>query len=156
MNYTVFELQIICMFIVGVLIPFVWIGIARLHKIKYLLIVILLGLIYLGGRLAVDNFQIIYCSQQINLLTRAIASYQQLESNSQDTPLPRSLGQLVPKYIPALPKCPAAGKDTYTKSYHPDYYFDTYKLYCSGSHHGFFKRMKNTPYYDAKRGRVIF
>lgn len=48
---------------------------------------------------------------------------------------PTSLQRLVPKYMLELPICPAAGEDTYSKSFQSASKPDYYTLSCKGGHH---------------------
>jgi tetratricopeptide (TPR) repeat protein len=48
---------------------------------------------------------------------------------------PTSLGELVPKYLDALPACPAAGKDTYSNTYESARMPDAFSVRCGGSAH---------------------
>lgn len=47
-----------------------------------------------------------------------------------------ALRRLVPRYLQTLPVCPAAGEDTYSRTYTEDHGLDGYLFWCSGSHHG--------------------
>lgn len=48
---------------------------------------------------------------------------------------PQRLEQLTPIYIKEIPRCPAAGKDTYSLNYHRFTDPDDFGLCCSGSYH---------------------
>lgn len=91
------------------------------------------------------------CSSNIKNLGTALEMY--AEDNSGR--FPNSLSKLVPEYLKYLPKCPGAGKDTYSESYisrtKPDYF----KLYCSGNYHKKCNVPPNYPQYDSGKGLII-
>ncbi len=72
------------------------------------------------------------CDRNINkILAPAIFRYSIDHANS----LPKSLSLLVPKYLDAVPQCPAAGIDGYLKGYAVQN-DGNYSLFCKG-HPGF-------------------
>lgn len=50
-------------------------------------------------------------------------------------PRVRGLDAVVPRYMDALPTCPAAAKDTYSATYLAGEGPDAFLLWCSGGHH---------------------
>ena len=70
---------------------------------------------------------------------------------------PQKLGDLVPKYLKELPKCPTAGKDTYSESYvvnntpHPQ----LFTMCCSGKNHSKEELGENLPSYNSTAGLVL-
>lgn len=48
---------------------------------------------------------------------------------------PASLSQITPDYLKSIPKCPAAGIDTYSDSYAASANQDAYSFFCSGCNH---------------------
>lgn len=64
---------------------------------------------------------------------------------------PEALGKLVPKYLQSVPKCPSAGRDTYSSSWRlaggEGFYF-----HFSGSHHLAAGLKANQPTFDARNG----
>ena len=71
------------------------------------------------------------CYSAMALIDDAIARY----SKDHKGNYPKSLDALVPKYLKKIPKCPIAGRDTYSKSYKmiskPSMYF----FCCQGKNH---------------------
>jgi hypothetical protein len=61
---------------------------------------------------------------------------------------PKSLGQLLPNYLARIPKCPSAGRDTYTSSLQVASHPDNFTVYCSGNNHSWAKAPANYPEYD--------
>lgn len=68
---------------------------------------------------------------------------------------PDSLGKLTPGYLRMLPTCPAAGKDTYTKSYTSATEPDVFTVYCSGHHHRASGIPADHPSYSSTRGLTV-
>ncbi len=64
---------------------------------------------------------------------------------------PPSLSELVAKsYLGTIPKCPSAGKDTYSASYtHSAKYF---KIYCAGNAHKLLGLPPNRPAFNSEIG----
>ena len=70
----------------------------------------------------------------------------------------KSLSELGANYLPAVPRCPATGKDTYSTTlkvgrsapHNPGDYVEYYYFECSGSHTG--AKPASGPCYDSVRG----
>lgn len=79
------------------------------------------------------------CLANLHKISLALEMY----STDHDGHYPRSLSDVVPKYLSEVPLCPSAGYDTYTSGFeqgkdspHNRYgYQDFYYLSCSGHHH---------------------
>ena len=54
-----------------------------------------------------------YCGGNLKTLATACEMY----STDNVGLYPKSLDGLMPKYLPAIPPCPGAGQDTYTRTY---------------------------------------
>lgn len=82
---------------------------------------------------------------------------QALETYRYDTrsPYPMSLAQLVPDYLPALPSCPSAGRDTYSSNYGTLQNPDAYTFYCAGSHHAEAGVAPDNPERNVVNGSVV-
>ena len=65
---------------------------------------------------------------------------------------PKSLKQLVPKYLLSIPPCPAAGKETYSSSYTSATYPDSYTFYCKGHYHSGVGVGQDKPDYSSTSG----
>jgi hypothetical protein len=63
---------------------------------------------------------------------------------------PKTLAELVPDYLQAIPTCPAAGSDTYSSTYKASTGPDRFELACSGNHHK--QRRDNLPAYNSVAG----
>lgn len=62
---------------------------------------------------------------------------------------PERLSQIVPKYLGAMPSCPAAEADTYTDGYEWNDDPDAFTIHCSGSNHTPIGLGENEPYYSS-------
>lgn len=65
---------------------------------------------------------------------------------------PDSLKDLIPEFMDKLPECPAAGKETYSKSYSTGPNNVTYRMYCIGHHHKEAGLERDFPLYTSKGG----
>ena len=71
---------------------------------------------------------------------------------------PRNLNQLIPKYLPKLPECPAAGRMTYRADFGPNAAGNArhaeayYVLECAGENHVGLGVAPNYPAYDTNNG----
>lgn len=69
---------------------------------------------------------------------------------------PKSLKQITPNYLKAIPTCPAAGKDTYSSSYamtmQPR---DFYSFCCKGKNHASLGIPADYPKYDSSKGITV-
>jgi len=81
------------------------------------------------------------CLTNLSRISLALATY----ARGHDHQVPRKLKELVPKYIPKLPVCPAARKDTYLATYKTDKDLEGYKLFCEGHFHAKMGVPKNAP-----------
>lgn len=64
-------------------------------------------------------------------------------------PTERSLRAVVPGYLKTFPTCPAAGEDTYSRTYTTETCPASYLFWCSGNHHGDLH-----PGYDSIQGSI--
>ena len=73
---------------------------------------------------------------------------------------PSGLSSLTPKYLKAIPECPAAGSVTYKLTLGPNapsnehHFEDYYHVQCTGEHHGSVSVPSNYPQYDAVHGLI--
>lgn len=88
------------------------------------------------------------CRQNLMLLGRACEMYRTDHKNP-----PKSLALLKNTYVKAIPPCPAAGKDTYSKSYKLLKH-GNYRLHCAGHFHKKQGYKRNFPAYDSAKGSV--
>ena len=66
---------------------------------------------------------------------------------------PRSLAELVPQYVISLPKCPAAGADTYSSGLATASQPDIFSLQCTGNFHHKARQPINCPqYFNCSQG----
>lgn len=75
-------------------------------------------------------------------------------ASNNDGKLPKTLGDLTPKILEAVPKCPETGKPTYEdKGYkHKQGDPGRYTVFCFGAAHGDVGVGLNQPYYDSLYG----
>lgn len=67
---------------------------------------------------------------------------------------PPNLSYLIPKYIKAIPTCPAAKRDTYSGSYQVSLDSESFTFFCSGNNHPAIKAGPNLPMYNSNTGLV--
>lgn len=67
---------------------------------------------------------------------------------------PANMAMLKPKYLKDIPTCPAAGKDTYSRSYVVSSGAQAFTVYCNGSYHSNMKIPMNYPQYDSHEGMI--
>jgi hypothetical protein len=92
--------------------------------------------------------QLTACETNLKMLSSALEMY----STDNSGRYPEKLSQLLPDYMYKIPICPAAGKDTYSKSYSSKINPDYYKFYCSGYNHSALSVPPNYPQFDSTRG----
>lgn len=83
------------------------------------------------------------CSANLKTIASAIEVYAADNGHRH----PPSLAPLVPRYLPAIPTCPAAQTDTYTESYASSDDPAAFTLFCSGHNHA----DPDTPRYHARK-----
>ena len=99
-----------------------------------------------GGGSAVDQ-----CRRNLTALAVAIELHRADEANAYR--LPRTLGDLLGKDgLSAIPTCPAAGCDTYTAGYKPDFANETFSLSCCGQAHRSAGLLADNPRYEQRYG----
>lgn len=86
------------------------------------------------------------CSEHLGTLANALDRW----GAAKEGQLPERLEQLVPEVLEKLPQCPAAGQDTYLRSYRRTE--DGYRLFCQGRHHRAFGVAQDQPSYDSVSG----
>jgi len=67
---------------------------------------------------------------------------------------PHTMEKLVPDYLKLIPTCPAAGTDTYAKSYTYTTIPDRYTMFCSGHYHENAGLKENHPQYNSVEGLI--
>ena len=72
------------------------------------------------------------CQAHLQALRTAVELY----ARDSEGRVPLELSRLVPRYLQALPTCPAADKDTYSPGYLPRGSRDGFDLACRGFYHG--------------------
>ena len=82
---------------------------------------------------------------------RIIATSLELWSTYHAGHYPDKLSQLLPQQLRFIPRCRAAGKDTYSVTYKPSRNHQDFSLSCSGDHHHL---GQGKPYYDHQTGRA--
>ena len=60
---------------------------------------------------------------------------------------PRNLSALAPEYLPVIPTCPAARRDSYSSGYQVACNPDNYSFCCSGDNHAAANLKANCPRY---------
>lgn len=63
---------------------------------------------------------------------------------------PAALSEMKPKYFSAVPTCPAAGGDSYSRGYSVFINPNAFVIFCAGHHHP--QLQANFPRYDSKNG----
>jgi hypothetical protein len=103
------------------------------------------------------------CVENCRCIGQALEMYATDNNHS----YPDKLELLVPKYIAAIPKCPAAKKDTYSNVYRVDNRVYAYTFCCQGKNHiyyppitikyvPFFRSLSNQedrPWYNSYNGQ---
>jgi prepilin-type N-terminal cleavage/methylation domain-containing protein len=112
------------------------------------IIAALASLIFPNIRKAMDKGRLSGC--QSNL--RALATQLQLYANDNETKYPSTLTILIPKYIRAIPECPAAAIDTYTAGYATSIEQTVFTICCKGKNHELTNLGEDEPYYDMVSG----
>lgn len=87
-----------------------------------------------------------------NFNCKKIGTALEMYSTDNSGHYPKSLTQLEPKYLPSIPPCPAAGKETYCSSYTSNTHPDSYTFYCKGHYHSGAGVGQDKPYYSSTSG----
>ncbi len=92
------------------------------------------------------------CESNLRTISNAIEMY----STDHKGKYPEKLNELVPDYLPKIPRCPSAGKDTYSPSYllKKEGSGESYNLFCLGSNHTASGLGKDFPRYEYSLGTV--
>lgn len=99
-----------------------------------------------AGGSAVDQ-----CRRNLLALSQAIELFRADEAHGYR--LPENLSDLVGEGgLARIPDCPAAGRDTYTAGYKPDFGNETFTLCCKGEAHKMAGMRPNNPRYDPRYG----
>lgn len=128
--------------------------ISRAGMLVVLGVLALLGYLIVPGCLRQrQGSHLTFCKSHLKEIGTAMEMY----STDNSGHYPRSLQQLVPKYIKELPECEAAGKMSYTlmtgqTAYNSPGFDDYYLLQCQGSFHTDCSIPKNYPQYDGISG----
>lgn len=83
----------------------------------------------IGSRKSQAWHKLDLCQRNLECIAYAIGQY----STDNHARLPANIWQLAPRYLPKLPKCPAAGIDTYSIGYVQS--GQNYTIFCSGDNH---------------------
>lgn len=94
------------------------------------------------------------CEANLKDIAAAIEKF----ANEHNATYPKALNELVPKYLKSIPPCPAAGKDTYSRSYKGKTSVSfksreasdasgNYIIYCCGHNHKALAIPSNYPQY---------
>lgn len=83
------------------------------------------------------------CHQQVRQVGKAITKFQADHQNE----LPENLDVLLGEYMPSIPTCPAARRDTYSESYKKDTETGEFELHCHGHYHASEDTGPNLPRY---------
>jgi hypothetical protein len=110
----------------------------------YLLLAVCLSLAAAGDLLSEP--QLVSCGHQLRTIGLALDMYQTNHGH-----YPKSLRALAPAYLKKLPVCPAAGADSYSKSYHVDPKTG-YQFCCQGSFHKAAGLTANQPNFSRASG----
>ena len=95
---------------------------------------------------APDSYQESECGAQLKTVGTALEVY----STEHQGHYPQALSQLVPRYLPAIPLCPTAKRDTYSAGYQVGMDPDRYRVCCTGTHHF----TENLPAYSSEGGLI--
>lgn len=71
------------------------------------------------------------CAINLQTVDLALRNY----AHAHDHQFPKKLGELIPAYLPAIPRCPVARKDTFSPGYSVGSEFEVFTLTCAGRHH---------------------
>lgn len=93
--------------------------------------VLYLGLMNIGHQDVMPASPSVRCEGNIRAIGKAVEKYRL----DHDGGLPSELGELIPDYFMRVPKCPAAGYDTYSTGYEPEEDDSGYSVHCEGHHH---------------------
>jgi hypothetical protein len=101
------------------------------------------------------------CENNLKDLAAALEKY----ASDHNATYPRALKELVPKYMKSLPACPAAGRETYSRSYKGKTSISfkskeasdasgNFVIYCNGHYHKALGILQNYPQYLSKDGLI--
>lgn len=101
-----------------------------------------------NSRRAMATYQYLRCTANENELAEALTRY----SKDHNRQYPTRLEEVVPRYLKAFPRCPAAGQDTYSDLYVSSAAPDAFTIYCGGHYHRFPGKLPNYPRYSSWHG----
>jgi len=113
--------------------------------VKYLLITFLL---LWGSAFAGPDSHLIACKSNVKNIGTAVQQYAEKHGGN----YPATLRAVRGGYLKQVPKCPSAGKDTYSATYRTLSTPEGYRVSCGGHHHATVGYPKNQPAYNGVVG----
>jgi len=115
---------------------------------------VIVVIVWVLGAVMTPNFirarsqgQVTACKSNLKNIGTALEMF----STDHGGRFPKSLAQLVPTYLRAIPTCPMVGSDTYSGAYVQGENPDTYFVACGGDNHGL---GENRPWYNSTQGLI--
>lgn len=87
------------------------------------------------------------CVENVRKILGAVDRFKKKEKR-----LPKSIHELAPEYLSAVPTCPVAKKDTYSESY--GYAGKKFFIYCKGDYHVSDEVARNHPCFHSAWGTI--
>jgi len=125
-------------------------------------LIIVFAIIAILAAILVPNFlkarsrsQLAACESNLKNLGTALELYS-VDNSSRYPATGQLTAKLVPEYLKNIPKCPAAGSDTYSPGYTAAASPDAYSMYCGGNvHQQADISLPNYPQYTSSAGLII-
>lgn len=98
--------------------------------------------------------RVLWPNREVNLYVechhnlRDIATSLEMYSTDNQGHYPPRLSSLTPEYLKEIPRCPAAGSDTYSAGYQNGQIRDAYTVWCSGRNHALVSEARDIQHYD--------
>lgn len=113
----------------------------------FFIIGVIAAIIIPNIRKAFYRAQLSGCQSNLRNIATALQIY---HADNQD--YPDNLEVLAPKYMPKMPQCPTAGRDTYSKGYAVSKNPPQYTISCHGNNHTLTGLKENEPFYTLDSG----
>ena len=94
--------------------------------------------------------QLTACKSNLKNLGTAVVMY----ATDNGGNYPAEISLLTPRYLKAIPTCPACEKDTYSASYERHLRPDDYTVYCGGTNHVNVGYSANYPQFSSASGLI--
>ncbi|MDQ7825405.1 MAG: type II secretion system protein [Candidatus Eremiobacteraeota bacterium] len=109
---------------------------------------VLASVLMTNFKIAIIKTRAVACKSNL----RNIAMSLQMYYNDSDGFYPSSLNYVTPHYMKLLPRCPAAGLDTYSEGYEIREDCKAFTVNCKGSYHIEYGYKADEPYYTSAGG----